>query len=371
MDSLEIQQVVVKVPAKIMLAGEYSVLRGGRSLAATLDNFLTLKLTAKWKNGDSDRESTCLTLKSNLWKSDLNLKFRKTNQKLFCETEAACPNRDSLFARAATEEFERLSENISGRLESLSIEVGPSLSIVDGVGSSSALILALCLAMLTLENQKIPNLIDRWEAATRAYTLQKKEQKGVGSGYDIATQLTGGMVVFNGSTSDDLLFWPGTLITSRFQNLKLSQLVGIYTGGSGAPTLAQASSVSQYFTSNQLWDKVRESQEILIDRFIENLEISACQLVHGISPWISAVVEARRFFEPTNKFPTELFKKFQKLPRYDQTWTCKTSGAGGEDALLVFGVEKERKIAEQVLADSGWEQSSYKFGNLGASVTLI
>ena len=47
----------IKVPGKIMLAGEYSVLHGGKALAATIDAYLTATIT----------DSQQAVLNSNLW----------------------------------------------------------------------------------------------------------------------------------------------------------------------------------------------------------------------------------------------------------------------------------------------------------------
>jgi hypothetical protein len=64
----------------------------------------------------------------------------------------------------------------------------------------------------------------------------------------------------------------------------------------------------------------------------------------------------RTFFLQSPFFPSHIFQDLLTLPGLDSTWSIKTSGAGGEDALLVFGLDSEIASVSTCLIAKGWHK---------------
>ncbi|RZA16785.1 MAG: hypothetical protein EOP10_23960, partial [Proteobacteria bacterium] len=151
----------VSVPGKIMLAGEYAVLKGGRSLSSAVDAFLTLTIEPSEQKG--------VWVESNLWPEPRLLTPQPQNEPLL----------DSL--------QRLLSHNVR-------VSVTSELDVSYGLGSSSAIRLAAHLATHAFEQKTINLSFDeRWQAAREAWHAQRTQQ-GFASGYDLVTQLQGGYV---------------------------------------------------------------------------------------------------------------------------------------------------------------------------------
>src|SRR5690606_638539 len=81
-----------------------------------------------------------------------------------------------------------------------------------------------------------------------------------------------------------------------------------------------------------------------------------------------AVGAMRRVFRGSPHEPRELLSALEALPGIDETWSIKTTGAGGEDALLLFGDDEAVKPALRVLHARGWEALPVAFASRSVEV---
>ncbi len=349
----------VECPGKIMLAGEYSVLKGGRSLASTLNCKLKLRLESVEKNPDQNPSQLGVTvhLSSPIWSGPRSFELRtaKHSQALIFEGFSS-DKPSSLFETVVKEGLSQLSHSHLAQMATLRIAVEEALPLSDGVGSSSGLILASLGAIKGLEKENF-GPCEKWESAAMAFGVQRQFQGGIASGYDFATQVLGGLVVFSGTAEN----WPGMLLGAKSKSGQLNELIDIFCGGRGAPTTAQVGSTSEYFEKHSLWPRIIETQEKLIDLFAPALEENPPS--ETIFDLVGALVQARLPFVEGPHFPKDLFKELSNLPNFDKTWTCKTTGAGGEDAMLVIGSKMDRRVARDFFEARGWKKSSYLFSS--------
>lgn len=331
----------VSVPGKIMLAGEYSILRGGHALAATVNSYLTVNIQALHKR-EENRKDAKFNVSSNLWLKNKVLKPSDVKNK---DTRLD-PLLDTICYSFSTMKF------FAGNLH-----IDSDLNVSHGIGSSSALRLAVLLAMNALgsENYLKAHTVD-WDLVREGFLLQKRHQS-FASGYDFATQAAGGLVLMEPPRND--ADWPGTL--KKFPHLvkKLNLHFHPFVGGKGATTKMVTSETMLWLNKIKMWDKLKDFSNQLITSLLAFLEDSSkenSQIVMDMLKW------QRQFFAPAPHFPTNLVKILEALPGCDQTWSFKTTGAGGEDAILVFGAkEKIKSIVAPALASLGWKAADFKF----------
>ena len=84
-----------------------------------------------------------------------------------------------------------------------------------------------------------------------------------------------------------------------------------------------------------------------------------------MSDLASAAGAQRSFLAESPHFPKSLAAHLAALPGCDQTWSFKTTGAGGEDALLVFGRKADITAADSALRSLGWHPMPASFTGHG------
>ncbi len=322
------------IPAKVMLAGEYAVLRGGHSLAATLNCGMSVKVN--W-----DPTAAQWEIHSDIWNAPQFVQDDRTPQSdILCRAVQFAAKRTGLHG---------------GR-----VEINSSIEIKHGIGSSSALRLGICAAFLSLrdgsgENAKIP-----LEAVQTAWQLQSEGQ-GIASGYDIVTQYAGGLVEFRYEYDDNK--WKPHWF--RHELGAINQLVHVFVGGVGAPTTETIQTMSSWLEGGNRFDKLVDTSEGLIDAFNTALQwpdpTSMRKLCHACG-------NARQMFATSPHFPQILGAELARIPGIDQRWSWKTTGAGGEDAILLIGTKEDTHRAASRLADLGWHPVGHTFVAEGTRV---
>jgi hypothetical protein len=311
--------VKVRVPGKIMLAGEYAVLSGGYALASAVDAFLSLNLESTAESG--------VWVASNLWPTPRRLTAQRQGEPLL----------DSL------QDLQSSSAHVS---------VASDLNVAHGLGSSSAVRLAAHLAIDAFEKQKTDlSSIERWNAARAAWQAQKIQQ-GFASGYDFVTQLQGGCVLW----APDFERWPGRVDPYDLDWLK--DHVHPYVGGKGAPTGIVGGSIRSYLDEGNLWPKLLSASNTLVGAFTSR----------SLDAVIAANSRHRALFEPAPFYPQKIYKLLASLPEFDRSWSFKTTGAGGEDAILLLGVKAKLAEADRALRQEGWTPLLHSFTTQGASI---
>lgn len=319
------KQVSVSVPGKIMLAGEYSVLNGGRSLSATLKPRLHVDITP--------REDRHCYLHSELWSQPVDVQKPCVDEKepLLQSARWAC---DQWHAKG------------------FDLKVRSELRVSDGFGSSSAVRIAALVALATsLSRSETP-----WSLACQTWQ-QQRELQGFASGYDLVTQMTGGAVLWQPNYDA----WPGQV--SSLLETRILDHFRVFGGGSGAPTKSVGQSTLSWLKENHYVSALSEASDDMIHAFVAGAEKI------GWDPLIQAVKRHRDIFEQSPRFPVFLKEALSKLPGFDQTWTFKTTGAGGEDAILLIGSHENTSTASLQLQKIGWNELTSPWSMDGLRVT--
>lgn len=319
-----------------MLAGEYAVLRGGHSLAVTVDTGMTVRV--HW-----DPMAASWTIKSDLW-----------NDPKVVEDDHS-PQKDIL-CRAV--QFAAKKTGLHGG----TVSVTSALDIHHGLGSSSALRLGVCGAFFALqqgEKSGTPRDIPR-ESMHSAWLLQSEAQ-GLASGYDVVTQFVGGLVEFSFDYSDNK--WAPRWFKHQIDGL--DTFVHVFVGGAGAPTTQTMQTTNSWLDFGNRLEKFIDISETLVDCF--NVCIQQYN-AKSLKSLISACAASRGLFIGSPYFPNKLAASLSVLPGIDHKWSWKTTGAGGEDAILLVGQKNQLIEAFSVLHGLGWQQLQGKFSESGARI---
>jgi mevalonate kinase len=350
--------VVVTLPGKVMLAGEYAVLRGERAFTATVGR----RLRVRARDGRSDGVlDGSVTVSSDLW-----LTPRRVRPETAVEALVKEP---LLHAVAAGRELTGLGD--------VTVAVDSELNPRWGVGSSSALRLGVLLAMDVLaESRKALATGEEtdggdeagrpWRLAREALRLQRLAQGGVASGYDIAAQVAGGFTVFEDDGKSAEAPWPRTLESYGAEaTTALAPLLHVYVGGKGAATGATTAATIAWLDEGTRWDELKKTSRALIDAFLAVVRRPGEPATKAL---ITATAASRRVMAESPAAPAELLAKLAAVDGCDETWSFKTTGAGGEDALLVVGPAALLAPVETALAGSGWQRLDATLGVPGVTV---
>lgn len=317
---------VAKVPGKVMLAGEYAVLEGGRALAATVSDCLTIE--AELQEG--------FDLISDLWATP----YRSD----ILPDDSSSPFVQAVAATCLVNDF----PGCRMRVES-------DLNVDWGMGSSSALLLGVLLAGRGLGDLSFDQfqLSALWPVARQAFELQLARQ-GVASGYDVYTQYFGGLNIFSTSQwrgdCPETVSLPLEFIRNNFH---------IVVGGEGAPTTSTMQSTGQWLRASGRFADLLTISDALID-----------QILDGSHDLVDLVARHRRLLHDSPQFPRQIAKILSEISGCDKKWTFKTTGAGGEDALLLIGSKSEVAEALVALEALGWQLYAGQWDDRGCQLEV-
>ena len=339
-------ELTVTVPGKVMLCGEYSVLIcGARSLAFALDAYLEVYV----RYGTTARES--LTLHSNLWRAP-----RHVDATTVCD--------DMLVATVC-------ALMPSGQHTVEELRVTSQLNPRYGFGSSSALRLALAYiaSLQTLGGRLTMPPAQRWQIAGQAFALQKTSQR-LASGYDVATQCVGGIVDYRSCGGE----WPGyqevqpmQALGDEDQHSNLRDVVHIFIGGKGADTTTVMHDTKNWIDAQGHLPMITVSDP-LRRAFIDALRDLNEDTLHTL---IAAMAQWRVWFSDSPHFPTHIDAALRTVNWRDRQWSWKTSGAGGEDALIVVGHQEDTTAVAACLAELGWQRFDYHVTERGLQLHRV
>ncbi len=344
---------VASLPGKIMLAGEYAVLFGGRALSGTLDKRLTvtaLQLAAGTVSGGAK-------LSSEIWADEKTVP---------AAGEKPAPElQNEPFAQAASRALEMFG------LADVHFTVTSELRVEHGVGTSSALragVLTAANALAAEDKRLQPQ-----DLAREAWRLQRLSQS-MASGYDVATQMMGGVVSFRNPAThrpgsgqlDSEATWPVEVSSYPKLVFPLREIVHPYVGGRGAPTGPVMLDTLAWLEREGRLDAVLSVSEELTQAF--GVALSERQDHRSMRELIEIVTTHRSIFAGSPHDPVHLRSTLERLPGEGETWTFKTTGAGGEDALLLIGEKTRLAPATLALYGMGWDPLNARFASEGVLV---
>ena len=332
------------VPGKVMLAGEYSVLWGGPFLAATVDRALgvTVSLAAR----GSEPRSTWAVMSSALWPTPRRLSTDPA-------TWPAADAEEGPLVGAVAHGLGLLRQDgwLPGDDHLVNVQVDASLDPKAGLGSSSALRLGVLLALLTLREDS-PDAGRACRAAREAFALQRAAQ-GQASGYDLLTQTTGGLVLGRAgaaafSPSAESTPWARSLGSAALA--RLGGAIELWVGGVGAPTGPTMSRTLAWLEATSRRELLGDANATLVAAFAD--------FATGSAP-LSAVARAchdqQAVLADAPGMPLALLTATTAAVGQGRSdFAIKTTGAGGEDALLLIGAAASRSLAGAYLHAAGW-----------------
>ncbi len=309
----------ITIPGKLMLVGEYAVLFGGTALASSITR--EMRMYAELSNDKN------FHIQTPIW-----------NKPFIGDLETIPHDLERSPLVRALKKGQEHFQNAP-----LHIRIESQLDLKGGMGSSSAVILgalAACAHFAKNSNDASPLTL-----AKLAYTVQRDLQ-GQASGYDVLTQCLGGLVSLQNSDPS----WPGHWQRQTRLEKHFARCIHFFVGGRGAPTIPVMTDTLNWLKNHDQIENMMSCSEKLYDGFQKFFADTLMQ-THDLIPLI---VKHRKIFAESPHFPKDLAQILRQVPGCDERWTFKTTGSGGEDALLLVGNLDCIGEATQVLAKAGW-----------------
>lgn len=351
-DRMGTTPLIIKVPGKLMIAGEYAVLEKYQTLVAmAVDRFVYATITT---DGEQVVDFVNINVRNVSWQLEEDqVMFDTTHKKL-------------TFAKQAMEVSLKYLREQQIEIQPFALSVRSELDDASGVkyglGSSAAVTTAIVTAILHahLEENPTKELLFRLSAIAHVRT------QGTGSGADIAASVYGGMIEYTSFQADWLLAadervdtiteliqldWPYASV----QPVTLPEDLRVYVGWTGTP----ASTV-------RLVDQIlllKETDRSTFDSFLQNSEKSVQLFLQGMRDsnhdQVFRGIEANRValaqlgVDANVPVETPLLYKLHE-GAVSLGGAGKLSGAGGGDCGIAFLPQSSSK--ETLF--STWEQSN-------------
>ena len=314
-------QATIHVPGKIMLCGEYSALNGTSVLSSTVDQFAKITVS----------KADAPTYYSELWQGPLDELELERNKNQYR------PVYDSaLFVKQQL------------RLDKIQIQLENFWPISYGFGSSSAIRLGILLAA----NKLLETPLAEEKICYEAIMLQRKAQSR-SSGYDTATQFHGGIIEYKPIRDT---FVDSTYKYSQEATHRLNSFAKLAISTTGNETAKQINSFTHTLENSNLWPSLNALNAALFATWKQVLTEQASS-----TKLMPLFAEHRRLCEEI--YPQPLTEALNQTNQIDESWSYKTTGAGGSDALLFVGnVTAE---VESILENYGWGFYNGAFGANG------
>lgn len=336
--------VLVTVPAKVLLAGEYSILNHKPGLAFALSYYLQVYLTK--------RSDSCRRITSQLWDHSWESSFEAK------EKDKSLHSIDPLISVAL------LAAEKTG-IKGFDLKIVSELPIEAGIGSSSALRLGVVSGFFGLKKNYKEKKIDLWEEketiAKIAFEHQKQHQKRA-SGYDIICQLKGGL----GRFEINPLEWS----TKNYQKLtyhpSLTEHVHLFFGSKGSATSPLLASQTEWLKSNKKEQDFDELNAQMLKSFEDFIADPLSE--KNRMGLFSCFAHHRSFLSQSPAaIDQQLFSEIKVIKGFGVEWEIKTTGAGGQDALLFVGKKSSMNAAFEKMNALGWKLLPFNIAEDGAS----
>ena len=290
---------IASAPAKVMLFGEYAVLEGHRAIAMSLDRRISCRVV---RGGDRLRVRA-----PGVFDPSVDLPVS-------CLSTAELPDERLRLL------WPLLRQHSSG--DGLALEFDAEFPPIWGLGSSSASTLAAAAALAGPGPERFGEVL----------SAQRKLQ-GNASGYDIATQLVGGVVLYRGGALPSM---------ERLDVPELDWLLA-WTG-SKVSTGAMIGKVRERFPpGHNLYAHIGALAEVAAE-----LLCGGHRRALG-----EAMNEGQRLLAQLGAVPDELGERVQHLQDQPSIFGGRMTGAGGGDSVLLL--VSDREAASEAVRACGLE----------------
>ena len=353
----------VKVPGKLLIAGEYAVLEPNQqAIVIAVNRYLTAKIEPSVRNELSLPQ---LGLNHVTWKiADQDIQFNVSDPRL-------------QFIRNSIAVVNQFLQEKSVSLRPIYLSVKSDLDDADtgqkyGLGSSAAIVVAVISAMLSLYNEgkEQATLEEIFKLAVIAHLKTQKN----GSGADIAAAVFGGWLVYSS-------FQPYWLVNKLQQGIKLNMLVempwpnlsitplrapsllNLCVGwtGEAASTGPLVKKVQQFRKGNlKVYNEFLKENSIAVNQLIQSIKVDD---YWGAS---SSLAESRKALKKLSEDASITIEtaKLKELSEIANNYgSGKSAGAGGGDCGIAF-VKEESHIPELYKA---WQNAGIMPLNIAVS----
>ncbi|MHA6253162.1 phosphomevalonate kinase [Oceanobacillus sp. CAU 1775] len=343
MNILSKQEMTIKVPGKLMVAGEFSVLVPNQHLAVTaVDRFVYATISAS-KVGE-------LTL------SDFNLLQLRWNYR---DGQLSIDSDDARlsFVKAAMQVtctyLEEQGEEITPFSLSIRSELDDASGLKYGLGSSAAVVTAVVSAIIAkFKNHQLDkNLIFKLSALAHVIT------QGSGSGADVAASVYGGVLKYASFQAEWLLkkYREAQTISEVIQmewkylsihSIELPSWIHFCVGWTGKPasTVKLVERILQQKDDNpKAFARFLDNSEKAVEQLLTGMEQqNISQILSGIKANRQTLAEIGR--QADTAIETPLLSKLCDIAE-SLDGAGKPSGAGGGDCGIAFMSTEEQAIA--------------------------
>ena len=326
----------VLIPGKLMFSGEYAVLFGGVAVSSSLNTYMEMEVI---KNNDRS-----LKIYSSYYPEGLILKCR--NDVLGIES---LPLKKALMFCLDHSEVNLFQFDIKEKTH---------WDSAAGFGGSSAIILSILSIFLSYKYKKE-------ELLYHAYNIQKKYQ-GHSSGYDMVTQMYGGVIEYrcldNKEESDR--------VGSRFYEIKpatvgidMNKYIHIFTSSIGSNTSSLIKKTLPFLLDKKKNEFMKISNDLSM-KMLSFLNSSKDDMDLNITRLFDLIEKQQNFFYDMDDYPN-VIKILKNHPLYKKDFIVKTTGAGGSDAILLIGDRDKIENSFSILEQNGWKKMIDPFSKKG------
>ena len=142
-------------------------------------------------------------------------------------------------------------------------------------------------------------------------------------------------------------------------------MVHLFVGGQGADTAVVVRDTMKWIDGQGHVPMVVASMEL------QYAFTNALRDLTNLKSLIEAVAQWREWFSDSPHFPKHIESALRSVSWLDQRWSWKTSGAGGEDALIIVGHRKDLVDVSTCLAEQGWQPFKYAIAERGMQLRQV
>lgn len=349
------KKIKVSAPGKLILFGEHAVVHGRPCIVAAVDQRLTVEVEV------IDKKELIVEA------PDVGMKYYRTSLERLGRDDLPKSMR---FVEEVVKKFYQKHKN-----GGLRVKTENSFSSRFGFGSSAAVTVALAKALHEMHGCEISEK----ELFDWCYEVVLEVQ-GVGSGFDIAASLFGGVLYFvKGGKKIESLFSglkrEGSELTLRDRpsrnsglkvrnrtdlNFELPIVVG-YTGvKADTPTLVRQVGELRREHKKQVERWFDEMEEIT-DKAKKSFEGGDWQSVGGLMELSQSILK------DLGVSSVEL-DRLIRAAKKGGAWGAKLSGAGGGDCMIALANENSRELVEKSIKDNKGEVIKVKLGAEGVRI---
>jgi hypothetical protein len=167
--------------------------------------------------------------------------------------------------------------------------------------------------------------------------------------------------LYKASKEDVTKGWPNAKVVDDSEVFKfLNEQVMIYTGGSGAPT---ESTVRKFFdktsSDHGFFTKFCELSRLQTKLWYDYVNLQTESLRDEL---IATIAAQRNYQLKYDQTVNDIFDYLTSyIPGFDHEWTCKPTGAGGQDALIVVANKDQKQVVDEALGRFGYKHDKALF----------